>query len=102
MGIKNLLTALMSKTSFQKKEKETGYKDYALLSQRVRELEELYRQAEERMDAYEKNAKGYQALIENLRRRVAEKNEEICEYESLYDKLQKEYEQLKTQRDDRE
>ena len=80
--IKNLMTALFGENPYQK-ELEEVRQHYEKTAARVEQLEELRFKFEERMDDTEKMVATYQTLVENLRRRLREKDDLIRQMEAM-------------------
>lgn len=80
--IRNLMIALFGSNPYQMELEEVKTK-YEKTAARVQQLEELRFAFEARMDSTEKMVATYQTLVENLRRRIAEKDELIHQMEAM-------------------
>lgn len=73
---KNLWLALMGRNSYQL-ELERVRGDFSQTEAKVRDLNELYYELRSKMQTSESQINDYQVLIENLRRRLADKDDVI-------------------------
>lgn len=90
---KNLLTAICGNDPF-KKELEELKEEYEKTAKNVETLRDLYykvlekgARTEEQVAVLEKQAVGYQALVDNLRQRIREYQSRIKEYNEVIDQL---------------
>ena len=72
----NLWLALTGRNPFQK-ELEQAWKDYEQVAAKVNDLRDLYSELSGKMGVYESQIKDYQTLVENLRRRLNDKDDVI-------------------------
>lgn len=80
--IKNLMTALFGENPYRR-ELEEIRDHYEKTAERVAQLEDIRFMFEQKMDDTEKQLASYQALVENLRERVREKDELIHKMEAM-------------------
>lgn len=82
---KNLFTALVGNNPYQM-EQDRLREEYEKTVDKVRQLDELYWVFKEKQAEADKQMASYQVLVENLRQRLAEKDE-------LIDQIKKDYQQ---------
>ena len=71
--IRNLITALAGSNPYQM-ELDRVREEYEKTAERVRELGDIYYKLREQLTETNKQVAGYQTLIENLRKRLSEKD----------------------------
>jgi len=84
----NLFRALVGNNPFRMELDEVR-EMYEKTAERVSELQEYYFKMVEQMDHSKRQMKGYQQLIENLRDRVGECQEEVAHYRKENNRLRR-------------
>lgn len=72
-------------------ELEDARGEYQATAEQVERLEETYRKLAAAMGDYEKRIRDYQALVENLRRRVKEKDQLLAQVKKDYQARVRDY-----------